>query len=201
MVAAHPLPDLWAVTGMPAKPKLADPGALIKAGKLKTAEFRVCMDPDLVEEYERLLLARDAAKEAAQDSLAGGRAVEVEAEIAKVLEQIEEQTITLVIKALPRPKFRAMKDEHPPRKDAEGNLVPDDRRLAVNVDTFFDVLIRAELVSPVLDEDTLTVLLEERLTDGQWDALTTAAWNLNLEKVDVPFSPAVSPSRRNSSRR
>lgn len=189
---------------MVAKPKLADPGALIKAGKLKTAEFRVCMDPDLVAEYERLLLARDAAKEAAQDSLAGGRTVEVEGEIAKVLEQIEEQTITLVLKALPRPKFRAMKDEHPPRKDAEGNTAPehaDDWLYKINMDTFWDPFIRASLVSPVLDEETLAVLLEERLTDGQWNALTTKAWNLNLEKVDVPFSPAVSPSRRNSSRR
>ncbi len=52
----------------PAKPKLADPGVLIRNGKLRTAEFPICLDPDLVSEYERLLLARDAAQEA-DDSL------------------------------------------------------------------------------------------------------------------------------------
>lgn len=189
---------------MPSKPKLADPGALIRGGKLRTAEFRVCMDPDLIAEHEDLLEQRAEAKLRAEDSLAGGGTAELDERIAAVLAQIEEATIVLVLKALPRPKFRALKDQHPPRKDADDNPAPEhtsDWRLGVNIDTFFDPLVRAELVSPVLDEETLTMLIEERLTDGQWDALTTTAWNLNLEKVDVPFSPAVSPNRRSSSRR
>lgn len=188
----------------PAKPKLADPGQLIRNGKLKTDEFRACMDPDLIAEHQDLLDQRAAARARAEDSLAGGNVAELEEKIAGVLDRIEAQTVVLVLKALPRPEFRSLKDAHPPRRDPEGNPLPehaDDWRLGVNVDTFFDPLIRAELVSPVLDEDTLTMLLEERLTDGQWDALTTVAWNLNLDKISVPFSSAVSPSRRSSSRK
>jgi len=162
------------------------------------------MDPDLIAEHEDLLQRRDEAKAAAKDSLAGGNVVELEQQIADVLEHIEAATVVLTLQALPRPRFKALKDLHPPRKDAEGNPSPEhagDLRLGVNEDTFFDVLLRAEIIAPVLDEETLTVLLDERLTDGAWEALTTVAWNLNLEKVAVPFSQAVSPTRRSSSRK
>lgn len=186
---------------MPSKPKLADPGQLIRDGKLRTAEFPVCLAPDLVGEYERLLLARDAAREADSDSLAGGKAVEIDTEIAELLEQMQASTLTLVLKALPRPAFRSLIDQHPPRKDAEGKLTHDEDRLGVNYESFFDALVRASLVSPVLDEDTLTLLIEERLTDKQWQDLNDVAWNLNRTSVSVPFLPAVSPNRRTSSRR
>ncbi len=186
----------------PAKPKLADPGALIRGGKPRTEEFRVCMDPDLVAEYERLLAARDAAKEAAHDSLAGGRAVEVQAEIDGLLEEMEAATITLVLKSLSRPQFRAFVDKYPQRKDSEGKLThPGLDYLGVNFDEFFNALIPASLVEPNLDEETLTILLEERLTDQQYIDLALLCWNLNKTSVDVPFSPAVSPKTRRSSRK
>lgn len=185
----------------PARPKLADPGQLIRNGKLRTDEFPVCLDPDLVDEYERLLLARDAAREADSDSLAGGKAVEIDAEIAELLERMQASTLTLVLKALPRPVFRSLIDKHPPRKDAEGNLTHVEDRLGVNYESFFDALVRASIVSPVLDEDTVTLLLEERLTDKQWQDLNDVAWGLNRTSVSVPFLPAVSPNRRNSSRK
>jgi hypothetical protein len=185
---------------MPSKPKLADPGALIRGGKLRTDEFRVCMDPDLVDEYERLIVERDEAKEAARDSLAGGSVAELDAQISELLDAMGAATVPLVLKGLPRPQWRAMLDRHPPRKDAEGkNLARD--ILGFNYEAFFDELIRASLVSPVLDEETLTLLLDERLTDAQWEALTNVVWGLNRTAVDVPFSPAVSASRRNSSRK
>lgn len=199
-MAAFPLPDVWAVSMAPSKPRLADPGALIRSGKLRTGEFRVCLDPDLVGEYERLLLARDAAKEAAQDSLAGGAAVEAEAAIAELLEAMEKQTITLVLTALPRPKFRAMLDRHPQRKDADGKVIQQlDVVFGVDFDGFFNEYIPAAIVSPVLGEATLTMLLDEKLTDQQFIDLAVVCWGLNKSSVDVPFLPAVSRKTRNSS--
>lgn len=186
---------------MPSKPQLADPGARIRAGKLRTDEFPVCLDPDLVREYEQLLEHRDEAREATRDSLAGGNVVELDTEIADLLEQMQAATLTLVLQSLPRPRFRALIDEHPPRRDADGKLTHAEDALGVNADTFFEALIRACLTAPVLDEETLTLLLDERLNDKQWQNLADAAWNLNRTTVDVPFSPAVSPSRRNSSAR
>lgn len=186
---------------MPSTPKLADPGARIRAGKLRTDKFPVCLDPDLVGEYEQLLERRSEANEVARGSLAGGSVVEFDAEIADLLEQMQAATITLVLQALPRPKFRALVDEHPPRMDDGGKLAHAEDAIGVNVATFFDALIRVSVAAPVLDDETLTLLIDERLTDRQWQDLTDAAWNLNRTSVNVPFSPAVSPSRRNSSAR
>lgn len=186
----------------PAKPKLADPGALIRAGKLRTEEFRVCMDPDLVTEYERLQLAKAAAAEAATDSLAGGRTVEIDAEIAALAAQMQAATVTLVLQALPRPKFRAIVDRHPPRKDDDGKLINSGLDyIGVSFDAFFSDAIPASLVSPVLDEETLTILLEERLSDQQYIDLAMTVWGLNKTSVDVPFLPAVSTRTRTSARK
>jgi hypothetical protein len=186
----------------PAKPKLADPGALIRAGKLKTAEWRVCLDPDLVGEYEQLLIDRDKAKIAASDSLAGGAVAELDAQIAATLEAMEDATITLVLKALPRPEFRALIDKHPPRKDAEGNPSHTrDERIGLAYEPFFDDLLRVSIAEPAIAPHDLSTLLDDLLTDGQWDELTTVAWNLNRQTVSVPFSPAVSPTRRKSLRK
>jgi hypothetical protein len=71
----------------------------------------------------------------------------------------------------------------------------------VNSETFFEPLIRESIVSPVLDDETLTVLLDERLTDAQWNDLTTVVWNLNEARINVPFSSAASTSRKTSGRK
>jgi hypothetical protein len=186
-------------TEMPSKPKLADPGQLIRSGKLRTDEFRVCMDPDLIAEHDRLLAARDAAVEADSDSLAGGRAVEIDAEIADLLARIAAATITIVLRELPRQEFRRLADQHPARKDADGKLTHNEDWTGVNFETFYPVLIRKCLTEPELDAETLDVLLDERLGDRQWEDLTTVAWNLHRKSVDVPFSPAVSTKTRTSS--
>jgi hypothetical protein len=185
----------------PTTPKLADPGALIRGGKLPEKDFPVCVEPDLVAEYEQLVEARDAAKEAGAGSLAGGNTTALDEQIADVQKRMEESTVVLKLRALGRRQFRALRDEHPPRKDAEGKVDLGDLRLGVNRDTFFDPFIRETIVDPVLDEETLTLLIEQRLTDGQWDDLTTTAWNMNEAKISVPLSSAASPNRRSTSKR
>lgn len=175
---------------------------LIRDGKLRRAEFAACMDPDLVDEHERLTAERAEELARAADSFAGGsRAPEIQAQIDGLLEEMEAATVTLVLQALPRRRYRALIDQHPPRKDADGVVVPRDARLGVHYDDFFAALVRASIVEPDLDAETVDLLLDERLSDGQWERLTTIAWNLNRASVDVPFSPAGSASRRRSSAR
>jgi hypothetical protein len=181
----------------------SEAAAKIRGGKPRTLPYPVCMDPDLVGEYERAVAERARVKEGPRDSLAaGGVPAELEERIAALLEQIQANTVTLVFKALPRPQFGAMRDEHPPRRNADGVIdIPADARLGVNADDFFEPLIRASLVSPELDDETMTLLVEERLTDGQWDDLSTRVWNLNEATVSVPFAPAVSTTNPSSSPR
>ena len=185
----------------PTPPKLADPGALIRSGKLPEKDFPVCVEPDLVAEYEQLVQMRDAAKEAGAGSLAGGNTAEYDEQIADVQQRMQESTVVLRLRALGRLQWKALKDEHPARKNDDGTARPEDMFLRVNTETFFDPLVRKSIVSPVLDDETLGVLIDEKLTDGQWDELTTVVWNLNEAKISVPLSSAASPSRKSTARK
>lgn len=175
---------------------MTDPKALIRRRKPRTAEYRACVTPDLVGEYEAAVAERDTARSAPRDSLAAGAvAPDVEERIAALLEQIEASTLVLRFKALPRPEFKALRDKYPPKKDEGGNFVRGvDARLGMDTEGFAEPFIRASLISPDLDDEDLTALIDEVLTDGQWDELFTLVWNLNESKIDVPFSPAVSPT-------
>ena len=181
----------------PTTPRLADPGALIRGGKLPEKDFPVCVDPDLVAEYEQLVEMRDAAKAAGASSLAGGNTADIDAQFAALREQMDAATVVLRLRALGRRRWRELREEHPPRKDDDGNVIPQDV-LGVNYDAFFDALVRESLVEPQLDDDTLTLLIEERLTDRQWNDLTDVAWALNEARINIPFSFAASQSRKTS---
>lgn len=185
--------------GGPTKPKV-NAKAVIRRRKPRTLTYRVCVDPDLVREYEAAVAEQNAAKSGPRDSLAAGGVPDgLEQRIADLLAQVEANTIPLTFKALPRPEFRALRDGHPPKKDADGNFARlVDARLGIDADGFAEPLVRASLVSPELDDEDLTALIDEVLTDGQWDDLFTKLWNLNEEKVDVPFSPAASETMPSS---
>lgn len=195
---------------MVSKPKLADPGALIRGAKLRTRTERICVDPDLVGEYEELLERQtDAVAAAARDaspSMASPNGQAAGAEfgpaLAELLEAMEASILEVTFTALSRSRFRALKDKHPPRKDAEDKPThPRDSVIGAAYEPFFDELLRVSIVSPVIEPELLDELLDEKLSDAQWEQLTTAVWNLNRTTVDVPFSPAVSPTTRRSSRR
>src|SRR5689334_20654552 len=98
------------------------PSELIRGGKLRTATFDVCLDPDLVEAYEALQDEKERQIERKRDSLAGGATVELDEQISALLEEMRDNTLTLTFKALPRPSFRALMDAHPARKDEDGQL-------------------------------------------------------------------------------
>ena len=174
----------------PTPPKLTDPGALIRAGKLPEKDFPVCVDPDLVGEYEQLVEMRDAAKDAAKDagagSLAGRNTATFDEQITDVKVRMEESTIVLRLRALGRLRWKALKDQHPARKDDEGKPLPEDIFVGVNRESFFNALVRATIVGPALDEADREHLLDELLTDGQWEDLCTICWNMNEQKISVP---------------
>lgn len=177
------------------------PADLIRGGKLPEKDFPVCVDPDLVTEYERLVGSRDAAKQAGKTSLAGAATAELDDQIAAIQSQMDEKIVVLRLRALSRRRWAELKSEHLPRRDEEKNVVPEDLFLGVNSETFFEPLIHESIVGPELDAETVQLLIDEKLTDAQWNDLTTAVWNLNEKKVSVPFSLAASPNRKTSGSR
>lgn len=168
-------------------PKLADASALIRAGSLPEKTVPVCLDAKLVDAYEQL--EEELADEASRtsDSLAGGRAAELRQQLAALKEQMQESTVGFRFRALPSPRYKSLRRAHPPRKNEDGSPVDRDAILRVNEDTFFIPLMRACLVEPALDDETFRILVEERLSDGQLERLTTDVWRLNSSRVDLPF--------------
>lgn len=193
-MAPASLPGVWPVTRQ-------SPADLIRGAKLPEKDFPVCVDPDLVGEYEQLVEMRDAAKEAGASSLAGGATSNLDEQVADVKARMEAATVVLRLRALGRLQWKALKDEHPPRKGDDGKTIPEDVFVGVNRQSFFNALVRATIAAPVLDAETLDLLLDEKLTDGQWEDLCTIAWNMNEDKVSVPLFSAASPSRKSTARK
>jgi hypothetical protein len=183
----------------PARPKLADPLAVIRGGELPTKVVPVCFATDLVEEYEQA--KTDIVNEAADDSesfVGGGRAADLRARMVNLEEEMRAVTVDVTLRALRRKDFQDLKRAHPPRKDDDGKPNPRDQILGVNEETFFEPLLRKSIVDPVLDEEMFRLLVDERLTDAQFNHLTTAAWWLNTRMVDLPFTSAASPKTSTS---
>jgi hypothetical protein len=173
-----------------------DPATLIRGGKLPRKPYSVCLEPDLVREHEDLLEQRTAVQEAGRDSLAGADTRELDQRIAELETQMTANTLTVWLRALPRPEFRALADKHPPRKDEDGKLTHQQDVIGVNYESFFSALLRLSIVEPELDAETVDLLLDERLTDRQWQDLTDVVWNLNRVTVNVPFLPGGLPNHR-----
>ncbi|HEY9411117.1 MAG TPA: hypothetical protein VIP77_16175 [Jiangellaceae bacterium] len=169
-----------------------DVEALIRGAALPERSVEICMHPDLVAEHERLERELDKAKRQPRDSLAAGGAERQLAEqIQKLEADMEEATVEFKLRAMPRPTWKEFVAAHPPRKD--GDKVDErDAYIGVNTETFFPAIVRRSVIRPELDDELWTLLLDEKLTDRQFDMLSNAAWALNRGEVDVPFSRAAS---------
>lgn len=166
---------------------------IIRGGSRPTTTVPVCMHADLTAEHEELERQLQAALTKPRDSLAsGGNATELSERIKALEEQMRAHTVTFKFQALRRPDWKKLVAEHPPRRDADGSLHERDKNLLFNVDTFFTALIRACCTEPGLPEEVWELLLDEKLTDRQFDELSNAAWYLNRGDVDVPLSRAAS---------
>jgi hypothetical protein len=146
-----------------------DPTALIRGGRLRTDEFRVCLDGEALGDYGRLSRARQE-----------NPSPELDADLAEVGDRVREATVVLTFTALPHRRFRDIVDKHPPRQVGDRTHPHD--VLGMNYEPFFAELLRVSLVDPQLDDDTMTVLLDEKLTDRQHDDLTDLVWSLNRKK-------------------
>lgn len=168
----------------------------------------ICLRGHLQAEWDRLKEEHDAGPGEDDQAMMAERAAKqrVADQMAKVEAEMRAGTVEFRIRALPRRRTPGMaKDQvvwqelfaaHPPRKDKDnqGRILQRDAAAGVNVDTFFDALLRASVVEPELDDDRWQKLTA-KLNDGQFDKLAMAAWRLNRDEVDVPFSRAAWKTR------
>jgi hypothetical protein len=98
-----------------------------------------------------------------------------------LVDAVEASTIRFTLRARSRQEWRDLLKAHPPRKDH-----PLDRQLGYNEETFYEALIRASIVDPVIT-DAEWQELNGYLTEGEWTRLVVAAQNLNLRASQLPF--------------
>lgn len=186
---------------------------LIRAAKLPEKSVPVCLQADLVAEHEAAERELEQARTRTGKRLdSGGEVRELSERLAALEAEMAEHTIDFRLRAMPRPKWKAFVAAHPPRKAEDGTVDERDKYIGVNIETFFDVLVRVSVVEPQLDDEDWRILFgdseeqkeklraegkedeieEGKLTDRQFDALSDAAWVLNRHGVDVPFSRAAS---------
>lgn len=191
---------------MPSAPKLADTSgtaAIIHNGTLPTDTIPLCLNADLVDEYEHLQeeLVGAAERAASEDSLsAGGQAAAIRQRLAELQEQIRAGVVEFKLRALGRKKFKELKRKHPPRGEDSGideRQQQRDRVFGANEDTFFAALLRVSL-DEAFDDDTWQLLVDEKLTEGQFEHLSNVALTLNRSVVNLPFSLSASPKTTNS---
>lgn len=176
------------------------------AARLPEKVVPVVLRGDLAAERDTLLREIERAEASKSNSLAGSGVADLTARLAAVEEEMADSVVEFRMRALPRvtrpsdarPSFADLKAKHPPRTDGpDGGLMREDMLAGfVNTTTFPDPLVRWSIIEPELTEAEWDEL---PLSQGQFDQLVDAAWNLNQAKVDVPFSSAGSSPSRSSS--
>jgi hypothetical protein len=164
----------------------------------RTLKLYVGGDHDLAIRYQELDRQLITAADVRPDSLAAGSpARAIEAEMREIEAKMAEETIEFHLEAMPRRAFRDLAEQHPPRTGDDGELHRLDK-MGFNAATLPGPLIRASIVSPEFADEELTALLDEDLSDAQYDELFLACYSLNRGTVDVPFSSAASRQNHSS---
>lgn len=164
-----------------------DVAAILESAKRAEKTVELCLRGDLVAQVEELDRQLRASNSTGGDRLVGNVAGrKIAQQIAALQADMRDATIVVRLRAMPRREFQKFIAEHGPR---DGNA--EDRAAGVNVDTYFDELIKACAVAPELTEAQWDQLLDA-VNTRQWNDLRAAASDLNTERVTVPFSAAAS---------
>ncbi len=150
--------------------------------KLPEKSVDVCLRGDLQAEYESLERDLKRAKAASVGTLAGtnDEAKAIEELMAELRTKMRDATRTFVLRALPKKKWSDLHAQHKARDEDRMN------RLDYNNETFPVAAVQACLIDPVLTLKEVEELVDELLTQGQWDDLFLAAFLLNKGSVEVP---------------
>lgn len=95
------------------------------------------------------------------------------------LAEAKTRAVPVQMKPPPRKKYEALRQEHPPREDDDGDAV-----IGANAATFAEALLRLCIVGPVLDEAEMEAFLDS-LNQAQFTVLADEALAINR----VVFAP------------
>lgn len=157
---------------------------------LREESTQICLRPDLLDEWDAANSALAASQvEDSSGRLASGVSSKTRGLAQKVADleaAIEESAITFKFRAIPKDRYRAVCDNHPPRK---GNEI--DQLLGHNRDAVADAMVRECLIDPVFDDESWAHFLEV-CNPSEWQELKHAVQSVNRGVVDLPKSELAS---------
>lgn len=173
------------------KPDIA---ALLAAARRPERTVELCLRGDLQARLEDLERELQAAHEAENGTLAdGAEAYRIAQQIQALRGEMADSTVVFRLRAMTRMAWAELVAAHPPAKDDEV-----EQALGYHPDSFFPAMIRASTVEPEPTAEQWGKLLDETLTNRQYNDLIDAGLALNRRPIDVPFSPAASRTLRAS---
>lgn len=163
--------------------------------KLDEDWVEICLRPDLMAELEEINseLVEASSADARRPARNSGQAppsewtVALAQQAAATLQLIEESAVRFAFRGLPKDEFRALCDEHPPRKnDATDSYIGYDRV------SLGDALVRESLIEPVFGTAAWDQL-KDAVSIGEWNKLRECAEKVNGSVVtEAPKAPLAS---------
>ena len=145
----------------------------------------ICLRPDLMDEYREAESALTEALANRSNARLADKPVDksVAAQRVKDLEeQIQAASVTFRFRAIPKDEFRALCDDHPPRK---GNEL--DTYMGYNRDAVLDAAVRACMIDPVFDDASWAEFVAV-VNGGEWEELRRVVNSVNRGVHDAPKS-------------
>lgn len=154
---------------------------------------------------ERLNALYASAREAAQDTSVRALVEDdpyeaLKAEYETLKAEAEAEGIRVDLAAIGRREWRKLKEAHPPRLDnPDPEVVKGDRLAGVNTASVEDDLVHASLTFPKLTSRAAYDEWADSLSEGDFQTVLAAAWELaNGSRFDPKTLPA-SPTRSTAS--
>ncbi len=145
--------------------------------KLDEDWTEICLRPDLVAEAEELddKLTAAQVKPGPRRNSDGttAEARRIAKEFEAVSKQIAESAVRFTFRGLPKDEFRALCDQHPPRRGDQG-----DAFVGYDRNSLGDALVKASVIEPIFDETSWAALLEV-VTIGEWNEMRRRAEKVN----------------------
>jgi hypothetical protein len=164
----------------------------------------ICLRPDLVAKFEELdseledsTIADQAAQQGPRrnsDKPTGpsARTLELLEQVGAVEAEMAESGVRFDFRALPKDKFRALCDQHPPRKDDLGDQSVGYHRVDLG-----DALVKVCMTSPVFDAEAWAELVDV-VSIGEWNRLRARAEKVNGSVVSESPKSGLASAIRSS---
>lgn len=159
-------------------------------------EVRLCIKGNLRSRYDRLEAQLGGITETAASLAGDTNKARIAAEMAELVEQMHTWQRSFTLRAVtPRRAWRNLVAKRPVK-------TPDltDEQYADLYHPWVCGIVAASAAEPAMTAEQVE-RLADKLSDGDWQRLANAAWSVNDDSRDIPFSVAASALLRSSGAR